>query len=247
MRSRPSQTSVTASSRNGQGATVTRVGSPSRAASVWPAALFSAGDAVDERKREPVPREDQLAVLLHRLGRGVRPVARVAAEGVEHAGLEVALALEVVGQRALDVLVAAGREALDEERPVQRDEQRRVARLRQQQSRGARPELEPAQARERRERVRQARLRVPLRASAPRRSRRCRAGRRRGRPPPAARTAPPRRARSARRPRRARAGRRRSSLRGSGGGASQDSAGRGWCRPARPGRTCRRAGSPGAR
>ena len=169
MSSRPSQTSVTASSRKGQGATVTRVGSPSGAASVWPAGALLPADAVDERQGEPVPREDELTVLLDRVGRDVRPVARVAAERVEHAGLEIALALEVVGEGALHVLVAAGREALDEQGPVQRDEQRRVARLREQERGRTGPELETPQARERREGVRQARLRVPLRATAPRR------------------------------------------------------------------------------
>ena len=100
-------------------------------------------------------------------GVACRRVARVAAERLQDAGLEGALALEVVGEARAARPRRLRREALDEERPVQRDEQRRVARLRQQERRGARPELEAAKPRQRRERVRQPRLRVALGRALP--------------------------------------------------------------------------------
>ena len=165
-------------------------------------------DAVQEREREAVPGEDQLAVPLDRFGGRVRRVARVAAERVEDAGLKVALPLQVRRRaRRCTSSPPYGREPLDEQGAVQRDEERRVARLRQEEGCGSRPELQAAEPRQRRERVRQAGLRVELRASAPTRSRRCRAARLRGTPPPTARTARPTRGRSGPRPRRARAGR----------------------------------------
>ena len=124
-------------------------------------------DAVQERQREPVPGEDQLAVALHRLDRRMSAVARIAAQRFGHPRLEVALALEVVGERAPDVLVPAGREALDQQRAVERDEERRVARLRQQLRRGPGPELQAPQPRQRRERVGKPGLGIALGRALP--------------------------------------------------------------------------------